>query len=293
MELRQLRYFATVAETLHFGRAADSLGIVQAAVSQQIGRLERELSLQLFDRSHRRVVLTPDGKLFLKYAQKALAAADEAERVAHDLVAGRRGELRIGTSELLGPRLDAILEAFRARHPGVRLSFDSKPTASKLDDVETGRLDVAFVRAAERRDGIAVRRLWADELIAALPAEWADPSGRIDLAHLAELPLSLADGSRNPGALRLITEACAAAGFTPRPGPVFTTPQDTVSGHVAAGESWTVLYSSSTLVTPPSVRLQETHPRITIPVQVAFRVPVPRRLVADFIEAALRYGDGS
>lgn len=289
MELRQLRYFVEVAEYLHFGRAAQSLGIVQAAVSQQISRLERELSLQLFDRSHRRVTLTRDGEVFLKHARKVLAAADEAQRIAADLSAGRRGELRIGTSELLGPRLDAILEAFRAGHPQVRLSFDSKPTASKLDDLQEGRLDVAFVRAAEPRAGIVVRRLWSDDLLAAVPAGWADPSGTIDLARLADLPLSLADGSRNPGFHALIWEACAAAGFAPRPGPAFTTPQDTLSGHVAAGECWTLLYSSATLMAPPSVRVQPTHPRIAVPVQVAFRAPVQRKLVADFVEASLRH----
>ncbi|WP_158861723.1 LysR family transcriptional regulator [Leifsonia sp. AG29] len=289
MELRQLRYFVAVAETLHFGRAAEDLGIVQAAVSQQVARLERELSLPLFDRSHRRVSLTAEGIVFLKQARKVLAAAEESQRVAADLVAGRRGELRIGTSDVLGPRLDAILGAFRAGHPDVRLRFDSKATARKLDDLMTGALDVAFVRAAERRDGIVVRHLWTDDLVAAVPARWADPSGSIDLADLAALPLSLADGRLNPGVHAIILEACAAAGFAPLPGPPFTTPQDTVSGHVAAGECWTLLYASTPLVTPSTVRLHPTRPRIGVPVQLAFRDPVRRRLIADFAEESLRH----
>ncbi|NBH04488.1 LysR family transcriptional regulator, partial [Amycolatopsis sp. SID8362] len=93
MELRALRYFVTVADELHFGRAADRLHIAQPAVSRQIARLERELGVRLFDRSPRRVRLTVEGLRVLDAAREALAAADRV-RVA---ATPRAGVMRIGT----------------------------------------------------------------------------------------------------------------------------------------------------------------------------------------------------
>ena len=106
MELRQLHYFVTLAEELHFGRAAERLHIVQPAVSQQLRRLEAELGVVLLDRSTRRVTLTPAGQAFPpRGARQTLAAAQRAK----DAVAAGAGAetLRLGTSIGLGERLPA------------------------------------------------------------------------------------------------------------------------------------------------------------------------------------------
>src|SRR3954451_824589 len=93
VELRQLQYFVTLAEELHFGRAAQRLHIVQPAVSQQLRGLETELGTRLVDRSTRRVALTAAGQRFLPEAGAVLAAAERAR----DAVAGH-ATLRLGTS---------------------------------------------------------------------------------------------------------------------------------------------------------------------------------------------------
>ncbi|MET9913056.1 LysR family transcriptional regulator [Streptomyces sp. NPDC006476] len=239
MELRQLTYFVTVAEELHFGRAAERLHIVQSAVSMQIQRLERELGAELFDRTPRRVRLTPAGERLLPEARTVLAAAERARAA----VAPPPG-LRIGTSTGLGAHLDRVLAAFARRAPDVPVELFSLPAAERLERVARGRLDAAFVRAAEPRQGVHVLPLWPDPLVAALPA--AHPlAGReeIGVEELAELPLSLTERRNNPALVDLVVGACHEAGFTPVPGPASGSLQDTLAT-IGTRPLWTVVYAS-------------------------------------------------
>jgi DNA-binding transcriptional LysR family regulator len=91
MELRHLRYFVAVAEVLSFRRAAKRLSVSEPALSQQVGDLENELGLRLFDRNSRRVALTEVGRVFLGGARRTLVSAQEAVAQAHEAAAGERG----------------------------------------------------------------------------------------------------------------------------------------------------------------------------------------------------------
>jgi DNA-binding transcriptional LysR family regulator len=239
MELRQLTYFVTVAEELHFGRAAERLHIVQSAVSQQIQRLERELGAELFDRTPRRVRLTAAGERLLPEARTVLAAADRARAA----VAPPPG-LRIGTSTGLGAHLDRVLAAFARRAPDVPVELVSLPTAERLAQVVGGRLDGAFVRAVEPVPGVRVLPLWPDPLVAALPA--THPlAGRpeIGVEELAGLPLTLTEQRNNPALVDLVVGACHRAGFEPSPGPVSGSLQDTLAT-IGTRPLWTVVYAA-------------------------------------------------
>src|SRR5207244_6535001 len=96
MELRHLRYFVTVAEELHFGRAAIRLSIVQPSLSQQIRQLEDELGFPLLQRTKRSVELTDAGKVFLTEAQRVVAQVHDANRAAQRAYSGEVGRLSVG-----------------------------------------------------------------------------------------------------------------------------------------------------------------------------------------------------
>jgi len=122
MELRHFRYVVALADTLHFGRAAERLHISQPPLSQQIRQLEDELGVRLFDRTQRRVQLTAAGELFVQEARLVLTQVDHAGKVGERMRQGEEGQLFIGVA---GPA-DAdyfveIMRTFAKRHPHVRV----------------------------------------------------------------------------------------------------------------------------------------------------------------------------
>lgn len=285
VEVRQLRYFVAVAEQEHFGRAAESLHIVQAAVSKQVARLERELGLTLFDRSHRRVRLTPDGQAFLPHARRALRGIDRAAAAAADLAAGNTGLLRIGSSIGLGPRVEAALAAVRNAYPGISLQVTtSASTTGHLAAVVDRDLDAAFVAAPLQTPGVRVHHLWDEPLLLAVPAARAGTAG--ELATLAELPLARYARADSPGTDDLVTAACQAAGFTPRKGPILTRAQDLLTGPVSAGDCWAALPADLLHQVPAAVAVVRPDPPILVPTALALPDPVRRAVVLNLLAAA-------
>lgn len=285
MEVRQLRYFVTVAECEHFGRAAEVLHIVQPAVSKQVARLERELGLTLFDRSHRRARLTPDGRAFLVHARDALRGIDRAAAAAVDIAAGNVGLLRIGSSLVFTPRIEAALAAVRDAHPGVTLQVTSSAsTTGQLAALAAGDLDAAFVAAPSPTAGVRVHHLWDEPLLLAVPAAYAHTAG--NLAALAELPLARSAHADNPDIHDLITAACRAAGFTPRVGPTLTRAQDLLAGPLASAQCWTLLPAGLVTQDFAAVAFVEPDPPIRVPAALALPDPAPRAAALSLLTAA-------
>ncbi|MCA2230014.1 LysR family transcriptional regulator [Nonomuraea aurantiaca] len=248
MEIRQLRYFVTVADEGGFARAAERLQIVQPAVSQQVARLERELGVRLFDRSTRQIRLTGAGERLLPEARALLDVEERIRHVATDIATGRDGVLRLGTSQGLGDRLDLVLQELPPKL-GVRLS--ALPLDERLAAVRAGQLDAAFVRVLDAAPGLELLPLWTDRLVVALPA--AHPlAGKpvLELGDLARLPLRLAPRADNPPLHDLVLAACRSAGFEPVCGPAFTTVQDTLAEIGTGAASWTILYQGATDLVP-------------------------------------------
>ncbi|WP_454326875.1 LysR family transcriptional regulator [Streptomyces glaucescens] len=257
MELRQFEYFVAVAEEGGFGRAAERLGIVQSAVSQQIRRLERQLGVPLFDRSTRRVRLSGPGERLLPEARAALAAARRVREVAAGIVSGADGVLRLGSVHGPGDRIYRLLDELAAAAPRLKVRLRRLPLADRLAAVRAGELDAALVRGPLTATEPALLPVWEDPLYVALPAghPLSDaPAPRLE--QLADLPLRLAPRERNRPFHDLVTGALRAAGAEPVPGPPFTTLQETLTEIGAGSPSWTVFYEVAGLPSVPHVAIR-------------------------------------
>ena len=170
-DFSQLRCFAAVAEELHFGRAAARLNMTQPPLSRQIQVLERVLDVQLLERTSRTVRLTAAGRSFLPEAQRILRLAETATHVTRQVAAGRAGVLKFGfTAASAYDFLPRLVTAFRRALPDVSLALREMVTKDQIEELLSGRIDVALVRPpVTHPDLIAVRAL-AEPLIAALPA---------------------------------------------------------------------------------------------------------------------------
>lgn len=174
MELQQMRYVLAVAETNSFTRAAERCLVVQSALSHQIARLERELGARLFERTSRRVRLTPAGAAFLPAARQCLDAAERAATEVAAAVGEIRGRLAVG----LIPTVAAVdvphaLREFRQRYPAVRISLRVGASEDLVEQVKEGAIEVAFLGlpTTARPHGVNFRELARDRLVAVVAPE--------------------------------------------------------------------------------------------------------------------------
>ena len=190
MELRHLRYFVTVAEELHFGRAAARLFIAQPPLSQQIQQLERELGVSLLARTSRRVQLTPAGAAFLSEARQILSRVTQAADTAKRAARGETGWLGIGfAASATYDLLPAVLHDFRALFPEVALSLQELNAAEQATALTDNHIHVGFARPYAPHPAAVVSAIQQEPFLAALPA--AHPLAQessLRLSALAEEP---------------------------------------------------------------------------------------------------------
>jgi DNA-binding transcriptional LysR family regulator len=147
MELRQIRSFLSIAETLHFGRTAKLIHLSQPALSLQIRALEEEVGVRLFERNRRKTTLTAAGVAFRDDAVRGLSQLEQAIRRARLAASGKLGLLRIGFISTLGVEiLPNMIRQFGELYPEVECSLRNILTAGQAQMLETGSLDVGFLR---------------------------------------------------------------------------------------------------------------------------------------------------
>jgi DNA-binding transcriptional LysR family regulator len=223
MDLRRIRYFVVLSEELHFGRAAERLGMAQPPLSQQIRVLENELQARLFARSNRRVELTAAGRALVPEARALLAQAERASMVPLRTQRGELGELRIGFtgSAAFSSAIPRLILAYRRRSPEVHLQLQELTTQQQLTAMLEHRLEVAFVRSPELPilpSTLQAKHLFEDSLVAVLPSqhELVARGDTLRVSALAEEAFVTYPRESGTAVYDQIITLCRQAGFTPR-----------------------------------------------------------------------------
>src|ERR1700686_1178331 len=160
IELRHLRYFVAVAETLHFSKAAQRLGMAQPPLSQQIKRLEQLVGHRLFDRTTRGVKLTLAGQLLAERARTTIEKIEDDLAQVRRLGRGEEGTLTVGFSgSVMFSELPAAIESYRRRYPKVELRLRELVTSAQIAALLDGTLDLAFLRDGDPTPGIQMTTL--------------------------------------------------------------------------------------------------------------------------------------
>src|SRR5471032_684501 len=222
LELRQLRYFVTVAEELHFGKAALRLHMTQPPLSQTIQALEELLGAPLFERNRRGVSLTPAGAGLLPEARRLLAQSQELPQLVQRAAAGEVGRLTLAfISSADYSVLPPFLRAYRAAYPQVQITLQEATSDLQLDDLLNNRIDAGLLipplpdKARLELDYLPVL---SEPLVLALPAGLLKKQGKLALASLPPLPLIVFPRAISPALYDAILSVFRDAGITPEIG---------------------------------------------------------------------------
>ncbi|MGL4307033.1 MAG: LysR substrate-binding domain-containing protein [Mycobacteriaceae bacterium] len=236
MELRHLRYFITVAEELHFGRAAQRLNMTQQPLSRQIRDLELEIQVTLFHRTKRTVRLTEAGKVFLERSYLVLAQLEQAIAVTQQIGRGEVGRLAIGfVDSAMYTLLPEIVRVFREQFPAVELRLYELTTAQQIQALHHKQVDIGIVRSAISEPGLSVECFLPESLVLALPENHPlSAQTQVSLSTLADELFILFPAKMGPVFYDQIITICQQAGFRPKVAQEAVQMQ-TIVGLVAAG----------------------------------------------------------
>lgn len=217
-DLRQARALLAVAEDLHFGRAAAKLFMTQPALSRTIRALEGAVGVSLFERTTRRVRLTPAGEAFAAECRLALGHLGRAMAAAKGAAEGEAGRLKVGYMDFaINGRLPQLLQAFRAAHPGVAVDLDYLPTQLQHAALLEGRIDAGFVIGEPASPQVLSLLVDQDDYVALLPESHAlARRERVRVSELAAEPFVVGSEETFSSFRTRLFTVCHAGGFFPR-----------------------------------------------------------------------------
>ncbi|MDE2051974.1 MAG: LysR family transcriptional regulator [Gammaproteobacteria bacterium] len=256
MDLYQLRCFLATAEELHFGRAAQRLGILPTSLSRQMRLLEEDLGTALLARTTRNVGLTREGALLLEEARALLAKADDiAERVRQS-GRSKSAAIRVGAIDSAAAGLiPSLLHDFRKRRPDVLVQLLEEKTARLLPRLLSGGLDLAFVRPPDRPDRrLEALFLFHETAVVAVPlAHRSARRKRLSIEDLVDEPLIVPARRSRPHSHDLTVKAFTNAGLRVRVAQVADEKQ-TIINLVAAGLGAAIVPRWTSRLAPTGVR---------------------------------------
>ena len=288
MDLRQLNYFCMVAEHRSFSKAATAAFVAQPAMSQQIQRLEQELSVDLFDRSSRPIRLTAAGEHLYRQTSEILSALDQVKAEVQEFAGEFRGRIVIGAMQYLASsELPDLLAEFRSRHPTVELQLRIANTGQLLEMLHAGDIDLAYVHSdgLHASADLAVEHLREEELV--IIVERSDPLARRTAVNVEEL-LDYPFITFRPGASthEALLRLFAAVGAQPRA--AFESADLATAFALVTRGLGIALVPRSVASLDPSVALLSVEPHtVTLDVVQAWRTDRPRSLaLSSFVRQA-------
>ena len=285
IELRHLRYFVAVAQELHFGRAAERLGITQPVLSDQIRRLETLLGVQLLYRTKRVVLLTEPGRIFLTDAIRLLEQAEAAVTTVQQAAQGKLGKLVIGyTGPALYTVLPEIIRTFRDRYPTVELTLREICTPEQEAALHTDDIQVGFLHPPID-SSLQLREVLREPMVVALPQDHPLVNqSTVSVKDLAHESFILFPRPVGPSLYSRILTLCAQAGFSPKVVQEVT-PQPTMIVLVAAGIGIAFVSASMQNISRPGVvyrALQEETPVLKL--AIAWKDEVKSPALQNFLD---------
>ena len=292
MELRHLRSLLVLAEELHFGRAADRLGIAQPALTRQIQQLETELQGQLFRRSPRAVSLTDLGREFVESISPAIQQIETAAANATSFAQAKRGRLRVGASSNLSyVFVPSLLEGFHQESPLVRVDVRELSTAEQVRTLHSGEIDIGLATLPINDPSLIVRRIFNDPLVVMVSdkSELAHRSS-VRLQDLAHERFILCPRYRESGFHELTLDLAAKAGFRPR----IVSETDAKEATVALVERGLgvslALQSAALTITHRVQSIPIGNPEILVEIGAVWKRENMTPLVRRFLECAVSLG---
>jgi DNA-binding transcriptional LysR family regulator len=287
IELRHLRYFLAVAETLHFSKAAQLLGIAQPPLSQQIKRLEQLVGHRLFDRTTRGVKLTLAGQLLAERARSTIEKVQDDLTQVRRLGRGEEGTLTVGYSgSVMFTALPAAIESYRRRYPKVELRLRELNTSAQIAALLNGTLDLAFLRDGDPTEGIEISTLFEERYVAVLPE--THPLARkrsLRVQDLKREPFILFARRMGPLAFDRTIACCERNGV--RPNIVQDAPQwPTLVRLVAAGLGVSLAPACVATVAIPGAVYREVRAACRTTVDLGIKTGSAMTLARNFMEIA-------
>jgi LysR family hca operon transcriptional activator len=291
MELRHLRYFVAVAEALSFTRAAAQLHTAQPSLSQQIRQLEKDIGVRLLDRSRHHVALTNAGRIFLQQAKDILGRVDHASALARQAAEGHAGDLSVGTFPSADVRILPVLRPLVAKHlPDLRLLLHSKYALEPLSGLQSGTLDVAFMREPDDATGLELIELLREEIVIVLPSHHAlARRKKIPVKSLDDLPCITMERRLSPE----LHDATATLYREARIRMHAVSSADNVLGHlqlVQEGLGFALLPESMISLLPAGVTFRplDCDPVPTVSIVIAWKQGNDSRLLREFVKLVRR-----